>query len=302
MKTKFAALLMVFQLTTSLSFANENIGFQTSMYSQGGCSETYFKKAKKVNRTVGFALGGASILSSTFMPLAPIFFLGGLGAAGETGYSYIEENQDASKVDKAPRIRYPIARQYFDILNTLELNKILNANSDLDIATYIKLYMESTVLASYETEQYKDCKVNAKLKGVSRSEIKEVEKNITSYLMDLEENPEAQALNEVEKGKKEFAQCVLDIKVQGQDIYPIADMLLFKDELSKTKILTWRLKSAIRMYAYAVKKAKEQNQNLGIEKYFEIINKLDNEKEICKDEKKPLNRKNLVKELLSLSK
>jgi len=120
--------------------------------------------------------------------------------------------------------------------------------------------------------------------------------------MALEEETIGSALNEVEQGKKEFAQCVLDIKAKGLDLYPIADMLLFKDELSKTKILTWRLKSAIRLYAYVVSKAKDQNQNLGIERYFEIINRLDQEKEICTNPKKPLNRKNLANEIITLSK
>lgn len=300
MKSKTFCLAIFIQLTSFSSFANNEVSFPQSMYSENGCSEVYFQKARRVNKTVGFTLGGLGLISSAVMPLAPIFFIGGLGAAGETAYTYLEEKEDPTIKDKAPRIRYPIARQYFDIVNTLELNKIIEANKDQDVATYIKLYMESIVLAAKEGDQYKNCTTQAKAKGISKSELKGVEKDITEYLMSLDE--ENSSRNEIENAKKEFAQCLLDIKSKDKDAYPIADMLLFRAELAKTNLMNWRLQSAIRFYEYVQKKAKDQNQGLDIETYFNMIQRLDTEKNICSNAKRPLNRKNLANEILSLLK
>ena len=128
---------------THQAIAQSSVSFPNLMYSSEGCSETYFKKGRKLNKIMGFTAGAVGVISSTFMPLSAIFILGGLGVAGETGYSYIEENENPSKKKMAPRIRYPFARQYFDITNTLELNKIINkdftvAQIDKYMGEYIK--------------------------------------------------------------------------------------------------------------------------------------------------------------------
>jgi len=279
---------------THQAIAQSSVSFPNLMYSSEGCSETYFKKGRKLNKIMGFTAGAVGVISSTFMPLSAIFILGGLGVAGETGYSYIEENENPSKKKMAPRIRYPFARQYFDITNTLELNKIINKDKDAEVSEYIPMYMDAIINAKKVQPQYKECKSIAKLEGVSKGEIKEVEKNILTYLMDAEADVKRQSPIDIAKSK--MANCFLEIEYN--ETYPIGDLLLLKDELAKTKLMNWRFKSAIRQFRYVNKMANKENKDISAKKYFQIITEMDKEGFICKNTKKPLNRKNLAKEIL----
>jgi hypothetical protein len=306
MKTKTLTLLasIILQSISVSSIANEPLSFPKPMYTDGACSEVYFKKGKRVNRVMGITLGAATAVSSIAMPLAPIFFLGGIAIAGETGYSYIEERDKPEKKSKEPRIRYPIAKQYFDITNTIELNKILNKNPNSDLNDYIKLYIESVVLSANSIDQYKSCKRDSRLAGIAKDERQAIEKDITSFLMMLEEEDE---LNESKRSdlnaaKQNYAKCLLNIQSEDKETYPVADMLLFRSELEQTSLLTWKMKSVIRLYKYAYKKAKHNGQDLDIETYFLKINMLSDEGKICESSKRPYNRRKLIKEILALVK
>jgi hypothetical protein len=306
MRIKTVTLLasIVLQSLSFNSIANEKLSFPKSMYTEGACSKEYFNKGKRVNKVMGLTLGAASIVTSTVLPLAPIFFLGGLAVAGETAYSYVEEREKAEKKSQEPRIRYPVARQYFDIANTIELNKILNKSPNSDLSDYIKLYIESVVLSVNSLDQYKTCKRQSRTEGLAKDERIEIEKNITSFLMMVEENEESNDIkgNEIQKAKENYAKCLLNIQSEDQETYPVADMLLFRSELEQTNLLSWKMKSVIRLYKYAYKKAKQNGQILDIETYFLKINMLSEEGKICENSRRPFNRKQLIKEILALVK
>lgn len=292
---------------SSMALAQDNsIGISKNLYTEQGCSHAYYKRAKKVNRIMGVTIGATSIAFSTVMPLGLIFTLGGIGAIGESAFDLGHEKFNKqfqqnfhvkSVIEKKPLIRYPMARQFFDSLNTLEFAKALKNNTS-DTAEYIKIYIRAGALSTLLKEQYKTCKSNARLSGISRSELKEIEKNLLEYLMQMED--ENQSLNEISKGKQDFANCLLELKLNNkEDSYPIADMLLAQYELKDSGLLDWRLKGVLRQYIYMFKKAKEENKDIQIDQYFSRISKLDTEKILCKNEKKPLNRKKFTQEILS---
>lgn len=292
---------------SSIGFTQENsIKLSNDLYTDNGCSKHYYKRAKKLNRIMGATIGGASIAVSTVMPLGWIFTLGGLGAIGESAFDLGHEkfNKEFQKnfnvksvIEKKPTVRYPLARQYFDTLNTLEFAKALKSNSS-DITEYIKIYIRSAALSTQVKDQYKTCKSNARLMGISKSELKSVEKDLLDYLMKMDD--EKVSSNEVEQGKQNFANCILEIKISAdEDSYPLADMLLAQHELKETGLLNWRLKGVLRQYTYIYKKAIEENKDINIDEYFQNISKLDDAKTICKNKKRPLNRKKLSNEILS---
>ncbi len=287
---------LLLSLVSFSAFAQEKASFPTYMYTEKGCSQSYFEKARKTNKIVGFGAGAVGIIGSTVMPLSAVFLIGGLGAAAETGYTYLEESEKPDKKKMAPRVRYPIARQYYDINNTLELNKIIKQNKSNDLAAYIPMYMDAIVNSKKAAKPYKECKSLARVEGISRSEAKEIESDIMSFLIALEEEQDTRNLTPLEAAKKNLANCLLEIKVG--ETYPIADLLLLRNELANTNLMTWRLQSSIRFFAYVEKKASKQNKTINAEKFFNIISKLDGDKSICSNGKKPLNRKNLAQEII----
>lgn len=295
--------------TFSIAYAQQApLSFNKSLYTESGCAKSYYRKAKATNRIMGATLGGASIALSTVMPLGWVFALGGIGAVGESAFDLGHEkfNQQfqanfkvKSVIEKKPLVRYPMARQYFDILNSLELAKVLK-NNNTDLTEYLKIYIRSSALTAQVKEAYKECKSQAKLVGISKSELKDVEKGLLDYLMQMES--EDGLTSEIEKGKQSFAQCILELKLNDgdQEVYPVADLLLAQYELKNTGLLNWRLKGVTRQYVYTYKKAQEENRDINVDQYFETLDKLDNEKKVCENYKKPLNRKKLTKEIISL--
>jgi hypothetical protein len=293
MKTKIL-LALTMSLTASAALAQSS-GFPKYMFSKKGCSESYFKKGRSLNKVMGFSAGAVGIIGSTILPGSALFLIGGLGAAGETGYTYIEENEEVNKKKMAPRVRYPFARQYFDITNALELNKIIEQNKeDEEISEYIPMYIDALFPSKSVQAEYKECKSLGRLNGISRSETKEIEKNLMFYLEQYEEGDKK--LSSYEQAKKDMANCFLDIK-DGES-YPIADLLLLKSELENAKLLSWRFKSATRLYKYTLKQAKKSNLSMSARTFFDILGSLDKEGEICQNNKKPLNRKRLSKEVI----
>lgn len=294
---------------SSMALAQDNsISLSKNLYTDQGCSEAYYKKAKKVNRFMGVTVGGTSIALATVLPFGWVFALGGIGAVGESAFDLGHEKFNKqfqanfnvkSVIEKKPLVRYPGARQFFDNLNTLEFAKALK-NSTSDTSEYIKIYVRATALSTLLKEEYKGCKSNARLSGISKPELKEVEKNLLEYLMQMES--ENQSQNEISKGKQDFANCLLELKLDNkEDSYPIADMLLAQYELKDTGLLNWRLKGVLRQYIFIFRKAQEENKDINIDHYFETITKLDEQKSFCNNIKKPLNRKSLTKEILSTS-
>lgn len=291
----------------SIGIAQDNtLKISKSLYTDQGCSEIYYKKAKRMNRIVGATIGGASIVVSTVMPLGWIFAIGGVGAIGESAFDLGHEKFNKqfqqnfkvkSVIEKKPLIRYPIARQFFDALNTLEFAKAFK-NSSSDNAEYIKMYVRASALSTKLKPEYKSCKSEARLSGVSKGELKDVEKNLLEYLMQMESETESQ--NEITKAKQTFANCLLELKLDGEDdIYPIADMLLARYELNNSGLLNWRIKGVARQYAYILKKANEENKDINIDQYFQTLLKLDEEKAICQNKRKPFGRKKITEELLT---
>lgn len=299
--------LCLLTLSTS-SFAQE-VSLNEKLYTDQGCAPSYYKKAKATNRLMGATIGGASIAASSILPFGWIFVLGGMGAIGESAYDLGHEKFDQffqenfkvkSVIETKPPVRYPLARQYFDTLNTLEFAKALKDNAS-DIAEYLKIYIRSSALASKLKPQYKECKSKARLVGISKPELKNVEKNLLEYLMQMESNEAG--LNEIDKGKQEFANCLLELKMNEEDdVYPLADMLLAQHELKDTGLLSWRLKGVVRQYVYIYNLAQEENKDINIDQYFPIVSRLDQEKGLCKSGKRPLNRKKMAKEVIGLIK
>ncbi len=292
-------IILTATVLTSISFgalAQQKVGFPKYMYSKDGCSKTYFEKARKLNKIMGFSLGGAGLIASSFMPFSALFVIGGLGSAAETGYTYIEESEDKNKKIMAPRVRYPLARQYFDITNTLELTKIVHNSDSGDLSDIIPMYFDSLTNSKKAKSQYKECKSLARLEGISRGELKQIEQKLTEFLIEIEKSSADGGLSPIETAKKSYANCLLEIEVD--DTYPIADLLLLKNELETTNLLSWRFKSSIRLFKYIAKKAKQQNKNLDAATFFKIIKDLDADGQICSNTKRPLNRKNLAKEVI----
>ena len=294
---------------STMALAQDNsIVLSKSLYTDQGCSKAYYKKAKKVNRVLGATIGGASIALATVLPFGWIFALGGIGAVGESAFDLGHEKFNKqfqanfnvkSVIEKKPLVRYPGARQFFDSLNTLEFAKALK-NSTSDTSEYIKIYVRATALSTLLKEEYKVCKSNARLSGISKPELKEVEKNLLEYLMQMESKNQSQ--NEISKGKQDFANCLLELKLENkEDSYPIADMLLAQYELKETGLLNWRLKGVLRQYIFMFKKAQEESKDIDIDQYFSAITKLDEQKAICTNMKRPLNRKKLTQEILNIS-
>jgi hypothetical protein len=278
--------------------------FPKDLYTLDGCSETYYLKAKKTNRLMGVGVGAAAITASTIIPFGWVFMLGGMGAIAESGFDlghqkFNEEFKNELKIkdikEKKPIVLYPVARNYFDILNTLELAKSLQNNST-DIAEYIKIYLRSAALTGQLETEYKSCKAAAKMAGVSNSELKEVESKLMDYLMADEVPSSAHTLK---LAKHKFAHCLIDLNVKNEEeeVYPIADMLLAAHELNKEGILNWKMKGVTRQYLYSYKTAKQENKTLDVEDYFQQISKLDQQGQLCKNAKKPATRKTIAKEL-----
>jgi len=297
-KTIMSGLLLT--LISHSAFAQQKASFPKYMFSEKGCSESYFQKARKTNKIVGFGAGAFGIVGATIFPLSAVFLIGGLATAGETGYTYLEESEQANKKKMAPRVRYPIARQYYDINNALELNKIIKSNQANDLAQYIPMYMDAILNSQKANKQYKECKSVARTEGVSRSEAKQIEKDIMKFLVAIEEEQDTRNLTVLESAKKSLANCLLEIEVD--ETYPIADLLLLRNELSQTNLMSWRFKSSIRFFSYVVKKANQQNKSITATKFFEILTRLDDSKSICEVGRKPLNRKRLANEIISLLK
>lgn len=288
-------LLIIIFLISSFSGFSQSKNFPKNMYSEGGCSKSYFEKARKMNKTMGFSIGGAAIIGSTILPGSALLVLGGVGTAGETSYSYLEEKEIKDKRKQAPRVRYPLARQYFDIANALELNKIININKEeQEISEYIPMYIDSLFPSKATKSAYKECKSLAKLQGLSKSEIKEVEKSIMSYV--LEEKHDSHT--PLAKVKEDMANCFLNIA--DGSTYPVADKLLLASELKKEKLLSWRFKSVVRLVKYAKRKARKSGKTLSAKQFFNSLSQLDETQEACEVSSKPLNRKHLVKKILEL--
>lgn len=298
--------LIILSLTSSAFCYEGPIVKSKDLYTDGGCSESYFKKAKKINRLVGLGIGGASIAVSTIMPLGWIFVLGGLGTIGESAFDFGHEKLNKQYKtnlktkdfkEKKPLVRYPIARNYFDILNTIELAKTLNNNTS-DTAEFLKMYVRASGQSQFLKDQYKICKSDARLVGISNSEIRDIENELLNYLMTMDQD--AQDLTEIDKGKRSFANCLLELTSKSDDeLYPVADMLLAKHELKDTALLNWKLKGVVRLYSYILNKANIENKDINIEQYFNLMNKLSEDKSICENPKKPMKRKTLTKEIIT---
>jgi hypothetical protein len=286
---------MTLYLTTTAVFGQAS-SFPKSMYTETGCSEAYFNKARSLNKILGFSTGALGIAGATVLPGSALLLLGGISAAGETGYTYLEEHEDADKKKMAPRVRYPFARQYYDITNALELNKIIEQNKqDEEISEYIPMYIDSLFISKQAQADYKECKSLGKLSGLSRGEIKEIEDNLMTYL-EKYDKIKSQKLLPLDQAKNEMANCLLEINDDGN--YPIADRLLIKNELKTAKLLTWRFKSSIRLYKYVRKQVNKAGLDINASKFFEILNNLDRVNSICQIAKKPLNRKKLSAEFI----
>lgn len=277
------------------------------LYTDGGCAKSYFKKAKKVNQIVGLSIGGTSIAASAALPFAWIFTLGGLGAAGESLFDlgheknnkkYKETFKTKNYEEKTPIIRYPIALGYFDILNTIELAKKLKSEND-DIYEYLKMYIRASALSQFSKQEYKTCKKLARSSGINRYQIKQIELQLLEHLMAMDNNP-SQDSHSKDKAKNEFINCLISItSYNDETIYPIADMLLAKYEIQNYNILNWRLKGISRLYSKVIYKANQENKDVDIENYFELVNKLSEQKDLCLNDKKPMNKKNFIKEVIT---
>lgn len=277
------------------------------LYTDGGCAKSYFNKAKKVNRLVGLSIGGASIAASAALPFAWIFTLGGLGAAGESllDIGHEKNNEKFKKtlktknyVEKTPIIRYPIALGYFDILNTIELAKKLKNEND-DVYEYLKMYIRASALSQFSKQEYKMCKKLARASGINRYQMKQIELQILEHLMAMDDNA-ANDIHPEPKAKNDFINCLISITSHNDETtYPIADMLLAKYEIQNYNILNWRLKGITRLYNKVIYKAHQENKDINIDNYFELVNKLSEHKDLCLNSKKPMNKKNFIKEVIS---
>ncbi len=160
-KATLLATMMVTSLSSMASDGNiSDVGFPAKLFSDRGCSESYYKKARKTNRIMGATLGGAAILASAAIPpLAVVMTIGGIGMVGDAAFdtAHGQWDDDVQKTFKIkpvdetyPRIIYPIARQFFDSLNTIEFASMLEQEENSDILDYTKVYIRATALAAQE--------------------------------------------------------------------------------------------------------------------------------------------------------
>ncbi len=273
-----------------------------------GCAETYHRKAKNLNRIIGYSAGGALLVAGTAASggIAAIMTLGGLGLGGTIGYDHASERFDTyldakfgligykSVLERKPVVIMPGAKQYFDLLNTIEyarLNKEVGEDLDLDI---LNNYIKSIVLAGYEVDKVKACKKTARKNGLTKIELNEVEDNFIGYSeLDLEMSG-----NPIVKEKIKYVNCLMDIQSSVDDSYPIAEVRSFQSENKLTRVNAWRVGSVARIYSQAVGQAKLADQKLDFNEYLSEVAKADEKGFFCESIKKPLNRANFNQLLL----
>jgi len=242
------------------------------------------------------------LASAGSAPLSFVFVLGGIGMAADAGFDLAHKQWDDKVQEKFkmkannetyPRVLYPIARGYFDALNTIEFSNMLK--TETDEMEYAKIYIRSSVLAGQEKEKLKVCTSDAKLNGVSRGERKDIEKNLMDILMGMDEQ---RSLSAVDQAKKDYAECLMAIQSDVDESFPVADMLLAKIELQGKNLINRKMKGVVRNYNYVYKIAKAQGRDISIDDYFTKVSELNESQAICSSHKRPLKRRKLAEQIL----
>lgn len=295
--------------TASLSFA-QDFTFPNLLYTEDGCSKEYFEKARRLNQIMGAGAGVASIGASIAgAPLSFFLVTGGIASVGNSALELAREklpeehrtnlNMRSSRSAK-PRVRFPIAINFYDMMNTLEYMKLRTASPNSVTASYIDSYIRANAIAGLSKDDMKSCKKAAKEKGLKNSEIKAVNSNFLTFLdTTLPEDPNKN-LSPITRIQQEYAGCVLAIQSTLDDSYPYADLILIEKELSGQGLLDWKLNGVARMYEYTFEKAQKAGKDISTAQYFEALRSLDHTYGFCEKPRKPLNRKKVASRILQV--
>ena len=269
------------------------------------CLQPYYRKAKKVNYTVSLAAGAVgAVLVAPAMPVlgglvriasSGLILGGSIGLASdllrEKNPGLSEKIEDVvSKIspEHRPLITMPFAKPYYEVAETIAISYALLADQTGGITEHV-------IANSYKSlmnKQEKVCRNEVSEKGLEADYIQSLENNISSSEAKLE------TLSDESPHKilgREFLSCLKNIKIgKGEKTFTLYDYYKFSEENKLDKHHLKMVQSFAKVYSDVME---DVQKPLSPQKVAMAIVKADDKFVYCKNLKKPMKRKDLIKQL-----